>query len=257
MAEFHYDYPSARMKLIGVTGTNGKTTTTYLLREILRAAKMKIGMIGTIQYTFGSTAIASTHTTPTPMELQTLFCDMADAGVDTVIIEISSHALYQGRLGKLQLDSAIFTNLTGDHLDYHESMENYYAAKRGMFYDHLKPDGTAIINIDDNYGERLASELQAYHKNGKVITFGFSNAASWRAIDCDMNINTCEMNLENGKVSLNINSPLIGLFNAYNIMGALFLTSAPGQRQHSGPRGNWSSSEDARPNPLQASRHPG
>ncbi len=148
--------PSERLKLIGITGTNGKTTITYLIRHILEAAGKKTGLIGTIQNVIGDMALPAKHTTPDPAELHVLLSRMADAGCEYVVMEVSSHALDQDRVAGCRFETAVFTNLTQDHLDYHITMENYFLAKAKLF-DMCE---RAVICIDDDYGKRLADTVR-------------------------------------------------------------------------------------------------
>lgn len=150
-----FGYPARDMKLIGVTGTNGKTTLTYLLKEILEKTGKRVGVIGTIQNIINGENVSAVNTTPNAYELNRLFSLMRDKGCEYVIMEVSSHALSLGRVEGLRFDTAIFTNLTRDHLDYHENMENYYLAKKKLF----TMCDNAVINIDDEYGKRLYNEI--------------------------------------------------------------------------------------------------
>ncbi len=154
--------PARSLKLIGITGTNGKTTITYLIKHVLEAAGKKVGLIGTIHNEIGGIDIPATHTTPDPAELHVLFSRMVAAGCEYVVMEVSSHALDQHRLGGCHFSVGVFTNLTQDHLDYHITMENYYQAKKRLF----SMCDTAVINLDDEYGRRLAGEVGC-----KTLTF--------------------------------------------------------------------------------------
>ena len=219
MTELYYDYPASNMQRIAITGTNGKTTCAFLLRHIFRAINRKIGLISTVEYEVDNNKIIhGERTTPSAIELQNLLHQMQNAKVELVIMEASSHALTQSRFGSLQFDVAIFTNLTRDHLDYHETMEMYFASKRLLFLKHLKPDGYAIINTDDYYGERLAHELAKQMDSQRIITFGFSNISSWRPSKCNVSVKGHNMVMKNKRNQLAIQSPLIGRFNTYNIM---------------------------------------
>lgn len=146
--------PAKKLKLLAVTGTNGKTSITYLLKHILEHAEKKVGLIGTIHNQIADITFPSKYTTPDPLQLHAMFSRMEKAGCEYVVMEASSHALDQNRLTGLRFESAIFTNLTQDHLDYHKTMENYYQAKKRLF----AMTDNAVINIDDEYGRRLISE---------------------------------------------------------------------------------------------------
>lgn len=147
MAAAFYGYPQREMQMLGVTGTNGKTTTTYMVKAIAEQAGRKVGIIGTIRNMIGSESIHTERTTPESVDLFRLLRTMADARVDMVVMEVSSHALEQFRVHGIKFDVALFTNLTQDHLDYHKSFENYLAAKKTLFYNAKK----AVVNVDDPY----------------------------------------------------------------------------------------------------------
>lgn len=157
-----YGNPAAKMKLVGITGTNGKTTITYLLKHLLEDAGKKVGLIGTIHNEIGDMDVPATHTTPDPAELHVLFSRMLGAGCEYVVMEVSSHALDQHRLAGCHFAAGVFTNLTQDHLDYHGTMERYFEAKKRLF----TMCDTAVINLDDSYGMRLVKEVGC-----KLLTF--------------------------------------------------------------------------------------
>ena len=165
-----YGNPASRLKLIAVTGTNGKTTITYLLKQLLEQAGKKVGLIGTIQNEVGAAPLPAKHSTPDPGELHALFARMERAGCEYVVLEATSHALDQQRLYGCRFESVIFTNLTQDHLDYHKTMENYYQAKKKAF----SLTGRAVINLDDAYGKRLLEEL----KGLELKTYSTSDTAA-------------------------------------------------------------------------------
>lgn len=168
-----YDNPQTRLKIVGITGTNGKTTITYLMRDILKAADKKVGVIGTIQCEIGDMVIPARHTTPDPMQLYSLLSRMVSAGVEYVVMEVSSHALDQCRVEGIRFAGAVFTNLTRDHLDYHGTMENYYQAKKKLF----SCCDMAAVNVDDESGERLYSEIDCPRASVSTI----SNTADYTA----------------------------------------------------------------------------
>lgn len=161
-----FGHPSRKLKLIGVTGTNGKTTITYLLKQILESAGKKVGLIGTIQVEIDDMCIPAKHTTPDPAELHSLFSRMVNARCEYVVMEASSHAFAQHRLDGCHFAAGVFTNLTQDHLDYHGTMENYYNAKKQLF----EMSDISIINLDDEYGKRLLTEIPC-----KTITYSAGN----------------------------------------------------------------------------------
>lgn len=156
IAHHFYDYPSRKLKMIGVTGTNGKTTVTFILKSIFEAAGMKSGIIGTTGIYVGDEALNATHTTPESLELTELLHKMVKSNVEVVIMEVSSHALDQGRINGIMYDAAIFTNLTLDHLDYHRTMDAYAAAK-SILFTKIRKGGYAVINGDDKYAKMIGS----------------------------------------------------------------------------------------------------
>lgn len=217
MQRFFYGEPDRNLSLVGVTGTNGKTTSVYLFFALLRKLGRNPAIFSTVQNFDGRNYNDSQCTTPDAGVLFD-FCRRAlDNGADHLLLECSSHALSQSRLGNSMFKTAVFTNLTGDHLDYHQDMENYFAAKKILFYRNLAPDGTAVINIDDSYGARLAEELKNAGRN--VKTFGFSNSA-----DMHMDIIDTKFYL-NGR---ELKTSLFGRHNFYNITGVLGALTAIG-----------------------------
>src|ERR671936_2046410 len=159
-----YGHPARKLKLAAVTGTNGKTTTTFLIKHICESAGLRCGLIGTVRYEIGERILPAIRTTPESLDLQELLAQIANAGCKAAAMEVSSHALAQDRTRGLEWNVAVFTNLTQDHLDFHGTMDNYFAAKAKLFH-HLaeqqkKQKPIAIINIDDRYGERLISEIE-------------------------------------------------------------------------------------------------
>ena len=228
VAETIADKPVANLKLIAVTGTNGKTTTAYLMRSILNACGKFTGMIGTVEYDLGNgTKIEADRTTPTPFALQKLFSKIRDNAAEFTVIEASSHALEQGRLGSALCEVAIFTNLTQDHLDYHITMDNYFAAKRLLFSKHLAKGGTAVVNADDPYGAKLASDLA----DGHLLAFSFNNApcANVKILDLSLKANgsSFKMRFPDGS-EWDATTILPGAYNAANVAGALCTAYALG-----------------------------
>ena len=229
VAEAISDAPANAFRTIAVTGTNGKTTTTYLLRAILKKAKYTTGMIGTVEYDMGvEPTLPADRTTPTPFQLQELFKRMKANHVDFNVMEISSHALAQGRLGHLKADAAIFTNLTQDHLDYHHTMEEYYQAKKILFVENLKQNAPVVINIDDAYGARLAQELQG----GNIFSISAQNNpnASCKIDDLRLSANGTDfsLNFSDGEKWADLHTPLPGEYNAMNATEAIATAKALG-----------------------------
>lgn len=215
-----FGYPSRRLKLIGVTGTNGKTSTTYLLKAILEQAGHMVGLIGTIRNLIGDREIAAGHTTPDAYDLQQMFAQMADAGCDYAVMEISSHALDQGRVEGCTFDAGIFTNLTQDHLDYHGTMENYAAAKKRLF----SLCKTAVLNKDDAWhtvmGEGITCPLVTYSERDNSADYVARNIRQ-RPDGVDFEL----MSLgELGRVRL----ATPGRFSVYNALGAAACARALG-----------------------------
>src|SRR3954452_16154697 len=174
-ARFHGD-PTARLDVVGITGTNGKTTTAFLVRDLLEAEGRRCGLLGTIKSVIGARERVGERTPPEAIDLQADFRAMIDAGDTACAMEVSSHALELHRADAVHYDVAIFTNLTQDHLDFHPDMESYYAAKRRLF--EMAP-GVALINVDDPYGRQLAGE------RSDAQTYALERDADWRAFDID------------------------------------------------------------------------
>ena len=204
-----FDNPSRKFKLIGVTGTKGKTTTTYMIKSILEKAGKKVGLIGTIESKISNRQLkTSNNTTPDAIELQRIFNTMASENVDAVVMEVSSHALDLDRVYGSDFDIAVFTNLSQDHMDYHKNFENYYLAKKKLF----TMCKTAIINIDDEYGNRLFSEI-----NGNKKSFGIDNNADVKADNLEITAQAVTF-LDNGE-KFKVKIP--GKFSVYNALAAI------------------------------------
>jgi UDP-N-acetylmuramoyl-L-alanyl-D-glutamate--2,6-diaminopimelate ligase len=208
-ARFYGD-PTAELDVVGITGTNGKTTTAYLVRHLLEAAGRQTGLLGTVKRVVGGIEEDVERTTPEAIDLQETFRRMRDGGDRAVAMEVSSHALELGRVAGIRFACRVFTNLTQDHLDFHETMEAYFAAKRRLFEE----PGPAVVNVDDEYGRRIAAGVDA-------VTFGIENDADYRARDIDFDVNGSRFTLETPDGELRIESPLAGLFNVQNLLGAI------------------------------------
>ena len=213
---YFYDYPARQMRIIGITGTNGKTTTTYMLREIFTCAGFKVGLIGTIQILIGEESFPVRNTTPNVIDLQKILADMSAKKVQVVVMEVSSHALAEHRIAGVEFDTAIFTNLTQDHLDVHGTLENYLRAKTKLF-DMVsrrgrKQNKNAIINIDD-----AASAEILKHCLCKKITYSVKNSSDLRGTE--INLRADGMNFKIGD-TINLNLHVTGLFNVYNVLAA-------------------------------------
>ena len=212
-----YDHPSQKLKVVGVTGTNGKTTTTYLIKSILERAGYKSGLIGTIKNKIGDQDYKTQRTTPEALDLQALFAKMVEEGVTHVVMEVSSHALELNRVDEIDFNIAIFTNITQDHLDFHDSFEDYLAAK-GKLFSKLEGDEekTAIINIDDPHSDQILD-----FSEGSIITYSIEKDANLKAKDITISPTGVEFLVEvfSDRIDLNLN--LTGLFNVYNTLAAL------------------------------------
>ncbi len=209
MSANYFGNPASKLTLIGVTGTNGKTSITYMLKAILEKAGKKVGLIGTIKNMIGDTEVATSHTTPDSFELNSLFSKMSDAGCEYAVMEVSSHALEQKRVYNLDFEVAAFTNLTQDHLDYHITMDNYLAAKKKLF----KMCHTAVINVDDSYAGELIKGLSC-----EVKGYSLKNS-NYYATDITYKSDGVHYKL-NGEANANISLKTGGNFSVYNSMCA-------------------------------------
>jgi UDP-N-acetylmuramoyl-L-alanyl-D-glutamate--2,6-diaminopimelate ligase len=222
-------HPSSKLKLVGVTGTNGKTTTTYLIHHIMKRHWHRAGVLGTVIVDDGEEAAVASHTTPDPVALQNLLARMVDHGCRGGVLEVSSHGIDQKRIAGTAFDVLVFTNLTQDHLDYHGTMEAYAAAKFSWFEDAAdNPRGkkpVAVINIDDSRGSDFADSLG---KRMPVIRFGFGLEADFRAVDFRQSPRGMKFKLEAKGKSFLVRAPLIGRFNVYNILASLAASQAVG-----------------------------
>lgn len=215
-----YGHPASRLRVLGVTGTNGKTTTTYLLKSILEQAGHKVGLIGTIEVLLGSEALEAQRTTPESLDLHRLFAQMLADGVEYVVMEVSSHALELHRTAGVPFAGAVFTNLTQDHLDFHRTMEDYFAAKTKLF---TSLEGPAAVNIDDPWGMRLTELVPS-----QVLTFGVEGQAQFRARKIELENTGVSYILEGKGEQIGISLQLMGLFNVYNSLGAAALCAGLG-----------------------------
>ena len=224
-----YGRPARQLKLAGVTGTNGKTTTTFLIKHICEKAGLRCGLIGTVRYEIGERILPATRTTPFSLELQELLAQMVNAGCKAAAMEVSSHALAQKRTRGLEWDVAVFTNLTQDHLDYHGTMEEYFEAKAKLFTDlpaqPTKKRAVAVVNIDDRYGEKLIGRLA---KDFPVVTYGMSARADYRASNYRPEFAGTSYQLDARGKSFLVRVPLIGRFNVANSLAALAAASCLG-----------------------------
>jgi UDP-N-acetylmuramoyl-L-alanyl-D-glutamate--2,6-diaminopimelate ligase len=215
MGANYYYHPSKKMKIIGITGTNGKTTTAFMIKDILEASGKKVGLIGTISNYIGSEKIHTERTTPESLELQELFSEMVKNQVEYCVMEVSSHSLELDRVYGVQFEVGIFTNLTRDHLDFHKTFKNYYKAKFKLF----ERSRIKIINIDDTYGRQVITDLGSLNAND-VYSFSVKNESNFKAFDEEMGSREIKFKLNLGKDERFIlNIP--GEYNIYNALGAV------------------------------------
>src|ERR687896_21175 len=208
-ARFHGD-PTAELEVVGVTGTNGKTTTAFLVRHLLEAGGRQSGLLGTVKRVVGGVEEEVERTTPEAVDLQATFRAMLDKGDRACAMEVSSHALELGRVAGIRFACRIFTNLTQDHLDFHDTMEAYFAAKRRLFEE----PGLSVVNIDDEYGRRIAAEVEC-------VTFAVDREADYRARDVEFDLMGSGFVCQMPDGDLTLRSPLPGLFNVQNVLGAV------------------------------------
>ena len=213
-ADVFFGAPTERLVVAGVTGTNGKTTTSYLLRAILEADGRQTGLVGTVEWVVGGASRAAPHTTPEAIDLQRLFSEMLGAGDEAVALEASSHGSHYRRLDRVRFDALVFTNLTQDHLDLHGDMEAYFLAKRQLFTGIVPPP--AAVNVGDPYGRRLAEELATAHR-APLVTYGLRPEAEVRAEGVELGPRGSSFTA----AGIAVETPLLGIFNVENVLGAV------------------------------------
>ena len=246
IAAAFYDHPDRQLTVIGITGTNGKTTTSFLVEAFLKACGKRPGVIGTINYRYSNRSdtyieMEAPFTTPESHTLFALLRQMADEGITDVVMEVSSHALAQARLTGMVFDIAVFTNLSRDHLDFHRDMDQYFSSKKRLFTDYLKPGGQVVIMLDEspslsgestdsrtektNWGKQLQDELktlyQAREDSPSIITYGLNNECDVRPQDFNIDIHGIKAEIISPSGSLHLTSPLVGEFNLRNILCAI------------------------------------
>ncbi|MBE6070749.1 MAG: UDP-N-acetylmuramoyl-L-alanyl-D-glutamate--2,6-diaminopimelate ligase [Clostridium butyricum] len=215
MSANYYNNPSKKMKIIGVTGTNGKTTTTFMIKDILECAGKKVGLIGTIANYIGNEEIHTERTTPESLELQELFNEMVNKGVEYCVMEVSSHSLELDRVYGIEFEGGIFTNLTRDHLDFHKTFENYYNAKFKLF----ERSRIKLINIDDNYGKQVIDDLSKLNAES-IYSFSLKEASDFKAFDEIMGSRGINFKVRLDEIQeFILNIP--GDYNVYNSLGAI------------------------------------
>ncbi|HWR90336.1 MAG TPA: UDP-N-acetylmuramoyl-L-alanyl-D-glutamate--2,6-diaminopimelate ligase [Dissulfurispiraceae bacterium] len=239
-----YGRPSDALTVVGITGTNGKTTTSYLLKSVIERWGKKAGLIGTIRYLIGREAFDAPHTTPEASDFQRLLRSMADAGCSHVVAEVSSHGLTQRRADCTRFSAAVFTNLTRDHLDFHGTMEEYFTAKERLFTELLDEGGCAVVNVDDPYGQRLVAKLRDVRRDVSVLTYGITNKeAGLTASEMKTGVSGTSFRIDvrdregrcvpaglsapgdapgsGGKGPWTVASSLVGRTNVYNMLAAI------------------------------------
>lgn len=219
LAAKYYDNPASKLKMIGITGTKGKTTTAYMIRDILLVSGKKTGMIGTIYNTYGDKKIEAIRTSPESLDLQKLLKDMVDADMEYVVMEVSSHALDLDRVYGIHFIIGVFTNLSQEHLDYHKTMENYLNAKAKLFEN----SDFAIINSDDIYTPRLERMIKC-----KTAKYGLDNEANITAVDVRVNNNYVDFKMYINKMLQTVTINIPGRYTVYNALAAIAVTSMLG-----------------------------
>src|SRR5438105_8105677 len=223
-----YGRPAHKLKMAAVTGTNGKTTTTFLIKHICETAGVRCGLLGTVKYEIGDRILPAIRTTPEALDIQELLGQIVNAGGRAAAMEVSSHALAQDRTRGIEWDVAVFTNLTQDHLDFHGTMENYFEAKAKLFTElaaQKKGKPVAVINIDDHYGALLLGKID---KKVSVLTYGMGVRADFRASNYRMEPGGTSYQLDARGKSYLVRVPLIGRFNVANSMAALAAANSLG-----------------------------
>ncbi len=220
LAKNYFANPSDKVVLIAVIGTNGKTTTTYLLESIFKAAGFKCGVLGTVNYRYNNKTYPAPNTTPESYELQKIIREMADDGVTHVIAEVSSHAIDLRRVDDCDFDLGVFTNLTPEHLDYHLTMENYFQAKKRFFAEVLpqskkKHQQKMVINGDDSWGKRILREVAL-----PALTYGMEKENPVKALSYELSLAGIKAKINLAGKTISIKTPLVGKFNIYNILAA-------------------------------------
>ena len=228
LAAAFYADPSSRLQLIGVTGTNGKTTTTFLIKHLLERSGQRTGLVGTVSYQIGERILPAQRTTPESLDLQQLFSQALEAGCVNLAMEVSSIALALGRVDHVRFRAGVFTNLTQDHLDFHEGMKDYFQAKAKLFEklcNESPKRGIGVINVDDPYGQQLIARLS---DRLNLVTYGMGARADFRASNYKIELTGTSYQLDVRGKSYLVRVPLIGRFNIYNSLAALAAVSALG-----------------------------
>ena len=210
LAARFFGYPTRRLPVVGITGTNGKTTTAFLTRDVLEAGGLRTGLLGTVKSVVGGREQPVERTTPEAIDLQRLFRRMLDGGDSACVIEVSSHALELRRADGIDFAAQVFTNLTQDHLDFHPTLEHYFLAKRRLF----EGPGASIVNLDDSYGQRIVDEIPA------ATTFAIDSPADYRALDVSFDAAGSSFTCETPDGTIRLTTRLPGRFNVQNALAA-------------------------------------
>lgn len=217
LAAAHFGRPAEKLVLAGITGTNGKTTTAFLIDAGLRSVSKITGLMGTVETRIAGRPKPSSLTTPESLDLQRLLREMVDEGATHSVLEVSSHALVQERVRGLKFKAAVFTNLTRDHLDFHGGFEPYFEAKKRLFTDHLHQDGAAIVNMDDERGPALVEALG----RARCRTFGLAAGSDYRPENLSVSLDGVTFTCATPEGTAEVRSPLVGMFNVSNLLGAI------------------------------------
>ncbi len=215
LAAHYYQFPSKDLFMVGITGTNGKTTTSFLIKYLLEQLSLSCGLIGTIEYVIGKQRYQATRTTPDVISNYKMLREMVLQGCKAAVMEVTSHALDQGRVQNIEYDVGIFTNLSLDHLDYHQTMDNYYLAKQKLF-EHLGCAKTAIINSDNRWHEKILQNCRS-----KILTYGLHSPATLRAKDIRLSSSGTHFSICYKGQEVECRCPLVGRFNVYNCLAAI------------------------------------
>jgi len=210
-----YNNPSQKINVVGVTGTNGKTTTTFLTKSIIEKAGYEAGLIGTINYQIGEKMITAQETTPESVELQRLIAEMVAAKMKFAVMEVSSHSAIQHRIENIDFKTAVFTNITAEHLDYHKTISNYMNAKLELFKN-LRKDSFAVLNADDEFSEYFADRT-----NAKILWYGIKNDADIKAEICRESTSDIMIKLKYSRKEIDMKIPFVGVHNVYNVLAAV------------------------------------
>lgn len=222
ISDAFYKQPSSKLTTVGITGTKGKTTTSFFLKNIFETAGMKTGLIGTIANYIGDEKIYTSMTTPESSDLHMLFADMVSSGCTSAVMEVSSHSLVLKRVASVSFMCAVFTNLTSDHLDFHKTHEEYFSAKKILF-DMLDENSSAVFNIDDPAGEKIVADCRA-----RRISYGKSTGADYRLTNVSYDLDGTSFDIIRSGETFRVFTRLIGEFNAYNAVSAIAAAEAVG-----------------------------